>query len=142
MSTNAAIFCELQMVKPHELLKADQIWVVESDWSVEIQLKVTCARPFSRCNLAPPTSGIARKGSSSTNEHDIKIFLQVVPGAQSQYHRPRPIPYAMRSRVVAELDQLEKESQSQLHILSGQHLLYLWLSMMVLFVFVVTSKLH
>ena len=57
--------CELLTVKPQELLIIDQIWVVESDWSVEIQLKVTCARPFSRRALAPPTSGIARKGSSS-----------------------------------------------------------------------------
>ena len=63
MSTNAAIFCELLTVKPHELLKADQIWVVESDWSVEIQLKVTCARPFSHRTFAPPTSGIWRKWS-------------------------------------------------------------------------------
>ena len=40
--------------------------------------------------------------------HDIKISLQVVPGAQPLYHRPCPIPYAMRSRVNAELDRLEK----------------------------------
>ena len=39
---------------------------------------------------------------------DIKISLQVVPGAQPLYHRPCPIPYAMRSRVNAELDRLEK----------------------------------
>ena len=62
MSTNAAIFRKLLMVKPHELLIPE---VVESEWSVEIQLKVTCARPFSRRALAPPTSGLARKGSSS-----------------------------------------------------------------------------
>ena len=49
----------------HELLITDQIWVVESDWAIEIQLKVTCARPFSRRTLTPPTSGVARKGSSS-----------------------------------------------------------------------------
>ena len=65
VSTNAAIFCERLTVKPHELLITDQIWVVESDWSVELQLKVTCARPFSRRALAPPTSGVAKKGSSS-----------------------------------------------------------------------------
>ena len=51
-------------VKPHELLITDRIWVVESDWSVEIHLKVTCARPFSCHALTPPTFGIARKGSS------------------------------------------------------------------------------
>ena len=65
MSTNAAIFRKLLTVKLHELLITDQIWVVESDWSVEIQLKVTCARPFSHCTLTPPTSGVVRKGSSS-----------------------------------------------------------------------------
>ena len=63
MSTNAAIFYEL-LTKLHEILITDQIWVVESDWLVEIQLKVTCARPFSCCALALPTSSIARKGSS------------------------------------------------------------------------------
>ena len=65
MSTNAAIFRKLLTVKLHELLITDQIWVVESDWSVEIQLKVTCARPFSRRTLTLPTSGVVRKGSSS-----------------------------------------------------------------------------
>ena len=60
MSTNAAIFRELLTVKLPELLITDQIWVVESDWLVEIQLKVTCARLFSCCTLAPPASGIAR----------------------------------------------------------------------------------
>ena len=65
MSTNAAIFRELLTVKLNELLITDQIWAVESDWSVEIQLKVTCARPFSHRALALPTSGVARKGSSS-----------------------------------------------------------------------------
>ena len=65
MSANATIYCELPTVKPHELLITDQIWVVESDWSVEIQLKVTCAGPFSRHALGPPTSGVARNGSSS-----------------------------------------------------------------------------
>ena len=64
MSTNAAIFCKLLMVKPHELLIPDQIWVVESEWLVEIQLKVTCPRPFSHRALAPPTFGLAREGSS------------------------------------------------------------------------------
>ena len=55
MSTNAATFRELLTVKPHELLITDQIWVVESDWLVEIQFKkVTCARPFSSHALACP----------------------------------------------------------------------------------------
>ena len=63
MSTNAAIFHELLMVKSHELLITDQIWVVEFNRLAEIQLKVTCARPFSRCSLALPTSGLARKVS-------------------------------------------------------------------------------
>ena len=51
--TNAAIFHELLMVKPHEILMTDQFWVVESDWSVEIQLKMTCAGPLSCHALAP-----------------------------------------------------------------------------------------
>ena len=57
-------FCKLLTVKPHELLITDQIWVVESDWLVEIQLKVTCARRFSHHALAQPTSGVVRKGTS------------------------------------------------------------------------------
>ena len=55
-------FHELLIVKPHDLLIPDQIWVVESDWSLEIKLKLTCARPFSYRALAPPSSGLARKG--------------------------------------------------------------------------------
>ena len=39
---------------------------------------------------------------------DIKISLQVVPDVQSRYVRPCPIPYAIRSRVDADLDRLEK----------------------------------
>ena len=62
--SNAAIFRKLQMVKLHELLIPDQIWLVEFEWSVEIQLKVTCARSFSCRALALPTSGLARKRSS------------------------------------------------------------------------------
>ena len=57
-------FRELLAVKSHELLITDQLWVVES---VKIQLKVTCARPFSRRALASPISSIARKGSSLIN---------------------------------------------------------------------------
>ena len=41
--------------------------MVESDWLVEIQLNVTCARQFSRRALTLPFSGLARKGSSSTD---------------------------------------------------------------------------
>ena len=65
MSVKAAIFLELLTVKPLELLITDQIWVVDSDWLVEIKIKVTyCARHFSRCALAPPTSGLARNRTS------------------------------------------------------------------------------
>ena len=61
MSTNATLLT----MKLHELLITDQIWVVESDWLVGIQLKVTCARPFSHRALAPPTSGVASVASIS-----------------------------------------------------------------------------
>ena len=61
-------------MKLHELLITDQLWVVESDWLVEIQLKLTCARPFSRHALTPPTSGVARKGSSSI-DYDARLLL-------------------------------------------------------------------
>ena len=61
MFANATILRKQLTVKPHELLITDQIWIVEFDWLVEIQLKVTCARPFSCRALTPPTSGIARK---------------------------------------------------------------------------------
>ena len=44
MSINVTIFRELLTMKPHELVITNQIWVVESDWLVDIQLKVTCAR--------------------------------------------------------------------------------------------------
>ena len=61
MSANAAIFLKLLTVKPHELLITDQMWVVESDWLLEAQLKVTCVRLFSCNALAPPSSSLARK---------------------------------------------------------------------------------
>lgn len=45
----------------YDLLITDQIYVVESDWSVEIQLKVTCARLFSCWALTLSSFGLARK---------------------------------------------------------------------------------
>ena len=60
----------------HELLITDQIWVVESDWLIKIQLKVTCVRPFSHHALALPNSGVAKKGSSLI---DYPFFSLVAP---------------------------------------------------------------
>ena len=83
---NAAISREMLTVKPYELLLNDKIWVVESGWSVEIQFKVICARPFSCCALAWPTSSLVRKGSGSIDYsatmkrglHTIWEFMQFV----------------------------------------------------------------
>ena len=74
--------------------------------------------------------------------HDIKISLQVVADAQLRYHRPCPIPYAMHSWVDAELDRLEKGVIEPVAHSMWLHLLYLWLSMTVLFAFVVTLRSH
>ena len=47
MPANAAIFLKLLTVKPHELF---MMWVAESDWLLEAQLKVTSAKLFLQCS--------------------------------------------------------------------------------------------
>ena len=71
----------------------------------------------------------------------MKATIVVPSDAQPQFFKPRPIPYALKQKVELELDRLQNEGViTPYNTLIGQHRLFPYLNLMVVFAFVETTK--
>ena len=85
------------------------------DWLKEIKLDWKVLRPQNSVNkLDEQLHSVLEDHADVFRDElgllrDVKVSLQISPDTQPSYHRPRPVPYALRSRVEAELTRLEED---------------------------------
>ena len=85
------------------------------DWLKEIKLDWKVLHPLNSVNkLDEQMQSILEHHADVFRDElgllrDVKVSLQISPDAQPSYHRPHPVPYALRSRVEAELNRLEED---------------------------------
>ena len=88
----------------------DKPEILGRSWLNEIRLnwgslfKVSDKPPMSPEESFPQ---LFQSGVGTLRGHEAQIH--VAEGAQPKFHRPRPVPYALRERVDAELDRLQEE---------------------------------